>query len=271
MKYLKVFFTLLLFVLSGCTTSYQQQPSTDNLDVLHTLTQQSTSSNQPNIGRIRLKALKNTALTIGAQGALAWRSKQINMMLNQDSNNLSRIFNFNGLMLDHSVLPPVLEQSDQSLNLSDPNTIRVSDHTYKIIKQARFVTTSPNWRQYLRMNFKRPAVPNSTLLPKNKREREIWIKYVNIGWEKGIEQANNIFSDNLASLHRDFNGIILYRQLLAQHIVSKPFVARSKMGITSNASHTEMRINDQILRITALPTLNPNSKQWQPALITRPQ
>ena len=62
--------------------------------------------------------------------------------------------------------------------------------------------------------------------------------------------------------------MLLYRKLLTQNMVSKPFVAKADIGTTTNANNTEIHVNDRILRITAIPKLNPNSKKWHPILET---
>ncbi len=58
--------------------------------------------------------------------------------------------------------------------------------------------------------------------------------------------------------------MILYRKLLAQNIVSPPFVSRADLGITGGGDR--LRINDQVLRITAVSELKPNSKVWKARL-----
>ena len=63
---------------------------------------------------------------------------------------------------------------------------------------------------------------------------------------------------------RDMIGMILYRKLLAENMVSPPFVAKAQLGVTGDA--TQLRINDQVLRITAQSELQPDSKQWMPIL-----
>jgi defect in organelle trafficking protein DotC len=254
-------------LVTGCATT---KPRPVNTMTLHDI-QQLTASNTPqarlgSIGQIRLEALKEAATTLGAQGGLAWRSKQIDKTLKEETDNLDRVFNFRALLLNHNVLPPVLTEGDQLLNLANPDTIRLANKTYKIIAQARFVTAPPNWRSYLWMSYKKPAVPDKTLLPRDAQEQRIWIKHIDNGWKKGIVQANNIYQDNLARLKRDYNGIILYRELLDRNIVSKPYVAASNLGVTSNNDQTQLYINDQVLRITALPKLNPKSKTWKPVI-----
>ena len=59
-------------------------------------------------------------------------------------------------------------------------------------------------------------------------------------------------------------GMILYRRLLTLHMVSAPFVASADLGVTGNATH--LRINDQVLRITAQSALQPNAKKWRPVI-----
>lgn len=255
-----------LLILGSCATQRSSSSvDTTSLADLSSLSQQDLKSERLFTSKIRLDALKETALSLGAQGGLAWKASAINNMLAASDKQLSQVFNFTGLILDNHVLPPVMQESQQSLQLDDPNTIRLADHTYKILKQARFVTTAPIWQDYLWMNYSKPELPDSTLLPRSSEERALWIKYIHIGWRNGVAQAQSIYADNLARLERDFKGMVLYRKLLAKNMVSKPFVAKTNLGITSDGG--QMRISDQVLRITATPTLNTNVKQWKPALV----
>ena len=216
------------------------------------------------INRIRETALKDTALSLGAQAGLAARAKVIDDALNKNARTFDTIFNFNALTLAHNILPPVLVTGENIFNLADNQTIRISDRTYKIAKQAHFITTVPNWRQYLWMDYKKPAYPNLTLLPKNKEERQIWSRYVNKGWKQGHEQADIIFAENIARIKEDFSGMILYRKLLAMNMVSAPYVSHTDFGVTGD--HDEIHIDDRVLRITELPALNMNSRQWKAAV-----
>lgn len=263
-----ILIVLLACGLSCCATSQRSFDSTNRCD-LENLTQQATMANKPTVGKIRIQALKETALSIGAQGGLANRAREIDKMLACNSDDLSSAYNFNRMLLDKNIIPPVLEYSEQSLNLANPDIIRISDNIYKIIKQARFVTAAPTWRDYLWLNYQKPPLPDSTLLPKDQRERKIWQEYIRIGWKKGLDQADTIYNNNLAELKRDFKGMMLYQELLSKNMVTKPFVSEANIGITSNADQSEIRVNDRILRITAVPKLNPNSKQWHPVLVTK--
>ena len=215
-------------------------------------------------GKIREMALKEVALSIGAQAGLANKAKSIDERLITEARNLDTIFDFNGLIINQNIMPPVLQEGRNSLNLADEQTIRIVDHTYKILKQAKFVTTAPNWRQYLWMDYKKPELPETGLLPQDSEEQKLWADYIRKGWKNGEEQGNSILEDNLARIKQDFKGMVLYRKLLAMNMVSPPFVAETDLGITGDTN--EINIDDRVLRITALPELNINSNDWLAAV-----
>lgn len=225
----------------------------NTLDELKNLAVAPKASFESRLSGIRLAALKETALSVGAQGGLAQKSDLINQMLERNSKHMDKVYNFGAIMLDHNIVPPVLLEGRRTLHQSNPNVLRLADRTYKILKQAHFATTTPNWREYLRMNFKYPEAPDLTLLPKNGTERSVWNSYSAAGWKNGEEQAVVIFSENLARLRQDFIGMVRYRKLLAQNMVTPPYVAKTELGITGGGD--EMRIDDRVLRISALPSL----------------
>ena len=218
------------------------------------------------ISSIRFDALSETASELGARGALAWRSLQINRSLSMQAEYLDHAFDFNQLLLPHNVLPPVLAESDNSINQSDAVTIRLESKTYTLISNARFVTAPPTWRTYLWMDYPKPDLPDHTLLPTTQAEAKVWNLYLVQGWKAGLIQANDIFSINLSRLKRDYQGMILYRKLYAENMVSAPFVASTDLGITGDAN--QININDRVLRITALSQMQTNSKGWHPVIVT---
>lgn len=267
MKILIITSLLLMSLVTGCSSNKKQDIDPTNLYQLENLRVQSDPTAEPlfNTTQIRTKALQDTAMSLGAQGGLATASQKINTQLEKDKWHLDTIYNFNGMMLSHGVLPPVLTEGDNSLNLADSNTIRISDKTYKVVTQARFATTPPNWREYLWMSYNKPEVPHKFMMPRNDEESRIWKKSINTGWEKGTQQASSIFQQNLARLKRDYNGMILYRKLLQQRMVSAPYVSKTELGVTGDGS--DMRINDQVLRITELPKLQTNSENWKAIVV----
>lgn len=253
----------LSMLLSACSTvqaHYQTVGCLGNLTQLQNL-HAKTITAKKQMTALHAQALQDIAMSIGAQAGLAWRSEHINQILTKNSSRLDRIFNFNLILLNHNVIPPVLTQGNNSLHLSDGQTLRIDDRTYQIISQARFTTAPPQWRNYLWMDYQHPELPLPAFLPKTPEERVVWKKYATLGWQDGINQANAIFNDNLARLTRDYTGMALYRNLLLKGMVSKPFVAHTNLGVTGDSS--DLRINDQILRITSLPKLQVNPGRWK--------
>tara|TARA_R110002072_G_scaffold138146_1_gene281321 strand:+ start:733 stop:1806 length:1074 start_codon:yes stop_codon:yes gene_type:complete len=321
-KIIKQFITILLscFILIACQNNERgsNKSTKYNLDNIENLNQEDTSSDdlynvdkevkEAEINPMRLQFIRDTAMSLGMRAALYDRSKEINKFLKEHTNELYAIFDFNALMMNHDILPPVLiegratlsaenyqpymgasknnqGQQDSSSIVSDIvkeksniatvedrvnqtvqhfGTLRITDKTYQILKQARFATAIPTWREYLLMDYKKPEKTFQSLLPKNPVEQKAWKKYVKKGWALGVKQADNIFEQNLSLLKRDYLGMIRYRLLLAQNIVSAPYVSKRNYGVTGGGD--KMQVNDRTLTITALPSLRADSQLWQPQI-----
>lgn len=249
------------------SNSSQNTDNVTDLAQLQAMGYTKTKNKKPNPhapNKIRETAIKETALSLGAQAALASRAKTIDDELIKHARYLDKIYDFNALVLEHNVLPPVFLEGRHEFNLADTQTIRVSNRTYRISKQAHFITTPPNWREYLWMDYQPPEQPHVSLLPNTKQEQAIWQLYVTRGWEKGVEQANTILEESIARIKQDFNGMILYRKLLAMNMVSPPYVSHTDLGVTGDGD--EIHIDDRVLRITALPALNTNAEEWHAAV-----
>lgn len=216
------------------------------------------------VNPIRYAAIQSAATSLGARGGLAWEARNIDASLQGESVFLDQVFDFNQILLGHNVLPPVLVESNNNLNLDDDNTLRIAAKTYRIIRPARFVTAPPNWRDYLWMRFKKPVLTDRALLPQTAAEAKVWNHFIAQSWVDGSKQADEIFTENLNRLKRDMLGMILYRKLLAQHMVSAPFVAKAQLGVTGDA--TQLRIDDEVMRITSQSQLQPNPKRWTPVI-----
>jgi defect-in-organelle-trafficking protein DotC len=244
--------------LFGCTAP---SPSTNAVEEYQSLSRSASPSFS--ITGIRHQSLRDAAMSVGARGGLAWRAEQINKIVSRYHHPLDRIFNFNALLLQSHILPPVLTEGSYSYDQSSSRAIRLADRSYAIESQARFVSLPPTWRDYVYLKFAKPEQPDPSMMPKNSAERKVWNNYVEEGWQAGINQADSIFSENLGRLKRDYQGMVRYRNLLAQNIVSPPYVAEVNMGITGNDN--EMTINDRIYNITALPSFRYQQKgeDWQ--------
>src|SRR3990167_2223820 len=87
------------FILGGCTTYVH---TTADADIGY-VNVASLPEGSNNINPIRLQALEETASTLGARGALAFRSDRINKSLEKQANYLDQVFDFNQLLLRNNV------------------------------------------------------------------------------------------------------------------------------------------------------------------------
>ena len=80
-----------------------------------------------------------------------------------------------------------------------------------------------------------------------------------------LNADGSIYHLNLKRLTRDFDGMLLYKVLLVQGMVSPFHVTKAVHGITGNGHH--MVIDDKTWTITSQPQLQLHSKLWQPVVI----
>ena len=224
--------------------------------------------------KLRFPAMKDTALTYGAQAGLAYASWQINKLLQQRSPQLDKIYNFQSLMTRGPdgvmVMPPVISEAKNLFEVTDEmgKSLRVADQAYEIITQARFVSTAPMWHTYLIREYVSPQEPPVLIMPKNATEKAYWDRHIREGWAAGEEQAKEIFQSDLNRLDRDYQGMVRYLALLSEGKVSDVVVAKGNLGITGDGQ--TMRVNDRTIRIMKDPELNLSTEKWSPTINTGP-
>lgn len=217
---------------------------------------------------IRRDALEEAALSLGARGGLAWRSFEIREELQTRERYLDKVYDFRKLLIaapsGFQIEPPIINESINSILVEgDGQRAAVSDRIYNIINNAKIVTTPRTWRTYLDRSWGEVVAPPDILRPQDDEERRIWKDLVERGWEMGIQQANDTFEADLNRLTADFMGMVRYRKLLAQGMVTPPLALQVDMGVTGNGD--EMRIGDRSVHITGKPQLMTGSSAWKPA------
>lgn len=251
---------------SFSSAASDSEPKLLNLETLQGFTSSGASSSPKDVAsNIRYGAMKDAAFSIGARGGLAWRTEQINEKLKSLQDSLDTVFDFNRMLFRKNVLYPVLVRAQNTYRRDSDDLIRVSDHIYKIESQAKFVSRPPIWQDYLITHYSSPDQPHSALLPKSGDEIAVWKAQVAEGWEDGIKQADTIFEEHLNQLVRDYDGMILYRVLLSYKMVSEPFIAESRLGVTGDGA--SMNVNDTVYKITVKPTLDTNSAHWKSIIL----
>lgn len=217
---------------------------------------------------IRKDAIIEAAISFGARGGLAKRTFEIRQELDLRARLLDKVFDFSNLLIAAPsgllIEPPIISENFNSMIIDvNGQTAAVSDRMFNIIRNARIVSTSRDWRVYLEREWGEVLPPPDILVPKNNDERVVWYENVQKGWEFGIQQADEIFRDDLARLESDFQGMIRYRMLLAQGMVSPPYALQIDRGITGGGD--EMRIGDRAVQITGVPELMTGAETWKPA------
>ncbi len=217
---------------------------------------------------IRMDAIKEAAVSFGARAGLAARTFEIRKELDARARYLDRVYNFAQLLIaapsGFMIEPPIITESMNAMIIkSDGQTAAVSDRIYNIIRNARIVSAPRTWRQYVEREWGEVMPPPDILTPRDNEERKLWEENVRKGWEQGYRQADDVFREDLALLESDYQGMIRYRMLLAQGMVSPPYALQVDRGITGGGN--EMRIGDRAVQITGVPELISGADSWKPA------
>lgn len=218
-------------------------------------------ANSKDISEMRRQALQEIAGALGSSGGLSFRTSQIKTDIDCYSVELDKLYNFQKMIIDNGVLPPVLTEGLSNYAQESTDQVRIADKIYRIEEKAKFVSVYPTWRNYLRFSFPSYEMPDSAYLPKNEIEKAVWDAAIKEGWDRGIKQANEIYETSYAKLDRDYKGMIKYKILLAEGLVTPTIIGKQNLGITGGGK--EMSINDQIFRIMDHSALNPNKSEWK--------
>lgn len=217
---------------------------------------------------LRNDAMREAALSYGARGGLAWQTYVIREEMETRAGYLDKVFDFGQLLVPAPsgllIEPPIIAESIDAMIIDSKGLeAAVADRVYNIGRNARIVSAPRTWRFYLERQWGDVIPPPDILRPASKEERRKWSDWVEKGWEEGIRQADEIFQTDLNKLVADYQGMIRYRMLLAQGMVSPPYALQVDRGVTGGGN--EMRVGDRALSITGLPELKPKSEEWQPA------
>ena len=217
---------------------------------------------------IRNDAVREAALSYGARGGLNWRTYYIRQEIETRARYLDKVYDFHQLLIAAPsgllIEPPVIGESVDAMIIEQGGLqAAVADRVYNIGRNARIVSTSRTWRMYLERQWGEVNPPPDILLPETKEEQAKWDEWFEKGWQAGVDQADQIFQADLNKLSSDYQGMVRYRTLLSQGMVSPPYALQVDRGVTGGGN--EMRIGDRNVSITGLPALKPGTQEWSPA------
>lgn len=218
--------------------------------------------------QIRNDALREAALSYGARGGLASRTFEIQRRLAEHDASLTGTFNFSRLLIaapsGFLIEPPIVSEAQRAtLVKGSGQQAVVADRVFRINRAARIVTAPRDWHLYLERDWGRVDTPPALLLPRDYDERVRWRELVAEGWTAGVEQADETFESDLDRMTNDFIGMVRYRELLAQGMISSPYAMHEDRGVTGGG--TEMRVGDRGVAITGPSVLIPRSDTWTTA------
>lgn len=209
---------------------------------------------------VRAQAIQTAAAAYGAQAGMSARAHQLNEELRSNAGTYDRVFNFSAVMLEPGFLPPVISEGRDAYNQPSATQVRAADRIFKIEYPARLVNVPPRWQDYLFVTETVPVSPDRTVLPKTAAEKALWDEWAAKGWSQGQAMAEETCRSNIGRLRRDFSGMLLYKTLYAQGLVTKPILAKTNLGVTGGED--EMALGDRIYEVTRKASLNPDRSRW---------
>lgn len=217
---------------------------------------------------IRNDAMKESALSYGARGGLNWRTYFIRQEMETRARYLDKVFDFRQLLISAPsgllIEPPVIGESIDAMVIDQGGLeAAVADRVYNIGRNAKIVSAPRTWRAYLERQWGAVAPPPDILLPDSSEEQAKWNTWFEEGWQAGVVQADEIFQADLNKLTSDYQGMVRYRTLLSQGMVSPPYALQVDRGVTGGGN--AMRVGDRNVSITGLPALQTGTQEWQPA------
>ena len=138
------------------------------------------------------------------------------------------------------------------MRIESGETATAAQTSYELLAPARYVSVAPTWREFLMADaFPEPEKPNPAVMPKNDKERLIWRAAVREAWAQGVTEADQLFTDNVSRMVRQYRGVMLYHLLTAQHLLSRVNTASADVGMKTTDSGNKLHIGQKVYRITA--------------------
>lgn len=243
-----------------------ERPASSSLDDLSALTPRSQREQTRDAQEeLRAEIVRDGGLVAGTQGGYSQRAGEIHAILARRAGELDRIYNFVPLMFESGrVISPVIELVDDVQAVEgDGSALRETNRVLRVVRPARLVTAAPTWRDYLTIGSAKLERPDDGVLPRSGSERDIWRSAVAEGWAQGRRQADLVYQTQLEELTQAYEGMLRYRDLLAQGMIEPAKVGQSDLGIVRQDG--ELRIGDTLYTLKAGARFS-DPKAWRPVV-----
>lgn len=219
-------------------------------------------------GGFRGEQIYNEALIYGINSGLYNKTHHYKKIFESEDfqRELDQIFVFRNLLLSNGKIQPAIILESEDIFIKENNlTTREIKQSYKIMEQAKVVSSPKDWRNYIMpvLHVEKPDTPHELLLPRTKEERKEWEKGIKDGWEQGEEMAYDNLKLKIRKLGNDFLGMIRYHLMLQQNIVSTPITYETPISVSSSSNGESLNIGETIFEVKILPEFNSNAGTWK--------
>jgi defect-in-organelle-trafficking protein DotC len=213
---------------------------------------------------LEVKAVRDAGRRLGATAGYNRQAEALYKEIENYDPYLSKIFNFQTLLLPEGVIPPVIAQTDEELQHESQTSKTIRARVYKTQKDAAFVNPRPpSWRSYLNLTQTGIEKPLPQLQNTIEKHHNVWERAVQEGWERGHKQARQDFEIAINELERDFLGMQLFHMLWVAEMVEAPKVVSRSSNIEGGGPGSdEMSVGVSQFLITEDVYFINDSSQW---------
>ena len=208
--------------------------------------------------------MRNAAIGFASRSALHRRNWEHRQLLRTYATELSRIYRFQALLLNHdgfTLMPPVAARTRNAFRLARSGHQAASaERVLRILEPERLVSAPPHWRDFLMRSWPQPEPPASVLFPRGPAETELWRKWLGEGWALGTRLADDIFAADLDRLNRSFIGLVTWRGARLARMATEPRIRVRHHNVAGGGQ--TLRINDRVARIVTRSRLDTDFRNW---------
>lgn len=222
-----------------------------------------TRKELPNVAlTARLEAVRDSGKSLGIQTGINRQMYFMKMALQKHEREMDTVYDFGRLMIQGRVVPPIITELRDQYHQEGDTVIKLSGVQYNIEQQARFSSVPPTWKQYFEYGTGNTNYTNITLgLQISGDEEHLFRQSIRDGYQEGIEAANTMFKQSFERLNRDYTGMLRFDTYVKRGMISMPIIATADIEMTNTGSR--LVLDEQLLRITVMPSFNSDINNWK--------
>ena len=212
------------------------------------------------------RGLREVALSLGSQHGYRRRTWEIKQRLEDRSQELSSVYDFNRVAVEAPertgfLLPPVVARTLNAFESNaDGQELAAADQYFELIKPAILLPAVPTWREYLLFDAEEPMRIPAAHRPKNTKDWQLFERWMQEGWQAGLNQATIELTHRMSRLRQDFEGMLEFRRLEALGMIDAPVAFGVHHGVSGD-SHS-MRVGDRSAALVTETRFITDASRW---------